>query len=60
MRLLTVLVAALVAALLVAGWLPIDRMPLDLRDVPLPMILFIVLGVIGLAVIVSAGNSRRL
>ena len=60
MPLLVVLVAALSAALLATGRLPVDRLPADLTGMPPAMAVFLVLGLIGLAAVLTAGGSRRL
>jgi hypothetical protein len=60
MRLILALAAALATALFITGWLPVDRLPSSLGGIPTPMVFFVLMGVMVLAILATAGRSRRL
>ncbi len=60
MRLFSILIAALVTALIASGRLPVDRLPGEVGGMPTSMVLFLLVVLMVLAVFAATGRSRRL
>jgi hypothetical protein len=60
MPLVLILLVSLVTLVSLGGWVGLHDIPASLADMPTPMVLFIALGALILAVLAWSGRSHRL